>query len=316
MAVMKMAEEGQPLRWSRDGKPVWAENEVGKAVCGATRQDGGLCEGKWLEKNGRCKYHQDQPGGGPGAAKTEREVTSRSLSVASKLTPKLREAFQESLDDPEQQSVKVELALLDTNLMRLMDQMQNTPDAGTWEVVASTVQLLDEALEEEDLSVITRCSTTLRRLASEGSIQRHIWDEIKQHTQLRAKLVDTETKRLQAAKSSLTIQEALMLVTALFRIMAKHVSDEAALVGIRNDMIEVLAIPAKAIEVGEEDSDTVSPGDADEGGDAADIVSVAGVGGGKELDLLDEGYAEAVARGALLSPPGENTGGSVVNTAD
>jgi hypothetical protein len=68
------------------------------------------------------------------------------------------------------------------------------------------------------------------------------WDEVTKAIQQRKGLAESERKRLIEARQMISVEQAMMLLTALLTTIKEHVKDTAALTAIQREFIRITSI--------------------------------------------------------------------------
>lgn len=242
----------EPIFDEKLQKWVYAKNREGKPICAYPKKNGGRCLVTVIYPNGRCRAH----GGADGSVYKAMRVPDQALAklktrrevIAAQLPDDLQDVFNESLDDPLQTSMKIELALADANLARVVKMLSDTPSDENWEDLRELSDELEEAINAERFGSVAAVHNKLKDMAYRGSNHGRVWGEVAETSQAKAKLSEAETRRLSASRVILSIQEAELMITTLFQCLVRSVQNpdiprEGLLKAVRENFIKEMSLP-------------------------------------------------------------------------
>ena len=146
------------------------------------------------------------------------------------------ERYQESLHDPELLNLRDDIALLDARIAELLLRVDQGESGAAWKRLTTTWRDLESAHTKHDTSGTAGALTTLGAIIRGGSSDTDAWAEVVTLVEQRRRLVEAEAKRLQAMQQMISIQDAMVFVTAVQDAVKRHVRDPAALQAIAADM--------------------------------------------------------------------------------
>ena len=230
---------------------VHARNKMGMPICGANirKRPGKFCQQTILFPNGRCRLHK----GGP-TKEEQLLLKNRRAMIEASLPPRLREVFNQSVDDPMQLSMKIEVGLMDANLTRIMETLEDMPSPENWKKLKMVAIKLERAIEGNSSATAKRVLKEFKEIVEVGNTQSEVWEEMQTSMIQRAKIAEVETKRMVASKTVVTVVEAEMIVTALFRIMADQLDVEQVR-RIKDRFVQEMSFPERALGTGPREDD-------------------------------------------------------------
>jgi hypothetical protein len=177
-------------------------------ICGAKTRSGEPCRRAGM-RNGRCRLH-----GGltPRGSVHPRYVHGR---YSRDLPERLAERFADALADKATLVQRAELAVVDVRISDLLGQVDDGGGRLAWKSVTSTFAAIRAARAANDAPGLAAALAAHEEAIAFGSRDSAIWAEIRETIDDRRKLVDSETRRLMAAATTLTAAEAAALMHAL-----------------------------------------------------------------------------------------------------
>lgn len=208
----------KPLEVLESGQPVWARNAKGKPICNSVlprrnnriRKPNQRCQvSVGLFPNGRCEDH-----GGPAISGPEHPafVHGKTSKYGSVLTGKFKELYEEELTSKDVLSLTNDVALTSGRVKMLLADYRDLDSkvfSRLMEQVNGTEELLageyDETEIEEALREIIKTANRLDKQYQQGR-------ELERTQEHLRRLVDTESKRLQGERESLSAAQAFALM--------------------------------------------------------------------------------------------------------
>jgi hypothetical protein len=191
--------------------PVQTVEPYAKNPCGARTRDGTPCRQRAMP-NGRCRMHGGRTPKGVAAVNYQGKDRSRYL-------PKnLRKLYKEAAEDPEWTSLQEAINVLRSREAELYGQMEALP-AVPWAALGGTAKDVFRAQEKGDPEALAAALESLRQLVDEGAAAarglRGTWNELRALYQEHAKLVATESRRLNDLQAKLPVEYVLMLIRSV-----------------------------------------------------------------------------------------------------
>ena len=201
-------------------------------LSGGRRSDGWPCESRWTKVNGLCRFHG---GSAPRGAEHHAFIHGRSARVYRGLPKRFHDAYMASIEDTDLLSLRVDLAMSDARVEELVARLDTGETGERWQRLRVVAQELRKELvkEEPDSEALL---DEIEELAQAAASEERSWRELREASQHRRKLVDTERRRLKDLHAYLTAEEALALVARLTDSIVRHVEDKAALTAILEEV--------------------------------------------------------------------------------
>lgn len=200
------------------------------------------CTGKSKQSGERCKRHAT-----PGSdvcvmhgSKTPKGIASPHFKTGrySKYLPVgLMDTFNEMVSDKEKLALDSEIALIDTYMTQLIEELGDYSSAELWEKLQGYVQEYHKATEAEKTPLLVHILNTIEAGASYVSK----WDTLHKATEQRRKLVADERKRRIEAEQMIDVQQAMALVAGLLASVRENVKDSDVLSAIQIDFLRLTA---------------------------------------------------------------------------
>jgi len=195
-----------------------------RRLCGAKCRDGHPCSQPAMP-NGRCRMHGGKSLKGVASPSWRHGRHSRFLP------PALRPAFESTLRDPDYLALGAEIAVVDARVAQLLSTL-GTNGSAPWSDAAAAMRVLEQSISADDESAVHRALDQLRAVIHSGDTTRETWRELYVALNARRRLTDAERRRVEAAATSLTREQALALVGALCAAVKEEVRDTRALQAI------------------------------------------------------------------------------------
>lgn len=159
--------------------------------------------------NGRCYLHG---GKAPAGVISPAYVHGR---YSKYLPAQLLERYHDSLSDPKVLELVNEISLVDARISQRLDDIDKNEAASiTWKELQVIWSRFTNAIREGDQEKQQEFLRQLNVVITDGAKHADLWYEVMNLVDSRRKLVDSESKRLQDARSNVTVEQALMLVSA------------------------------------------------------------------------------------------------------
>lgn len=200
-----------------------------KRICGAKTRSGTPCQ-KSPMTNGRCRLH-----GGLSLAGAA-SPTFRTGRYSKYLPTRLAARFQEAQADPELLGLRDEIALIDARLAELVQRLNAGESSLLWSKLKETHDELVQATQARDAVKIAGLMQTIASIIESGSRDGDMWAEIFTVVNQRARIVESERKRLVENQQMISSERAMILMAAVVDTIRKHVTDPATLTAIAVDI--------------------------------------------------------------------------------
>lgn len=207
-----------------------------RKICGAKTRAGHPCKAQPMA-NGRCKNH-----GGKSLAGIA-SPTFKHGRYSKHLPSRLAERYHEAATDPALLELSHEIALLDARLGDLLGRV-DTGEAGRhWTEAQTAFVELKKALAAQDPAALSGAVEELQKHLRAGQTDYLAWAEVYNVVEQRRRLSESERKRLEAAKQTITADRAMVLISALLQIIKTHVTDAITLAAIGADVRALIDKP-------------------------------------------------------------------------
>lgn len=174
------------------------------------------------------------------------------------LPERLMERYQEALHDEDLLNLRHEVALVDTRIADLLEQVERGDLGARWLELESHYETLTLATQKKDLGAGAAAFEQIGALITNGANDYLVWVQISSMLEQRRRLTDSERKRLVDMQQMITSEQAMTLVAALTDIVRKRVTDRDILAAIQNDLTRLLDRgPARGNEAGDDDAEIV-----------------------------------------------------------
>lgn len=205
----------------------------GRAICGAKTRSGAPCQSPPMQ-NGRCRMHGGKSPGG---------IASPALKhgrYSQYLPERLMDRYQKALNDKDMLNLRHEVALVDTRIADLLEQVERGDLGARWLELQEHFTDLTIATQKQDLGAGRAAFEQIGTLIHSGANDYLTWTQISAMLEQRRKLVDTERRMLVDMQQMITSEQAMTLVAALTDIVRKRVSDRDTLAAIQSDLVRLL----------------------------------------------------------------------------
>lgn len=137
------------------------------------------------------------------------------------LPERMADRYQELLDDPELMALREDIALVQARKEDLLSRVDVGEAGKIYQDILDLCRRADAARASHDYIELNVCMGQIKELADKGNTDFQAWNEVLKLSDNQRRLVDTETKRLQAMKSFVTVEQSIALVASCQFIMLK-----------------------------------------------------------------------------------------------
>lgn len=227
-------EPGTP-EWKEACERVRDKKKSPQPFCGQAggrRADGWPCESVYVKGNGLCKMHGGNVRKGVLSGPWKH---GRDSAFAKILPARFRAAYEASLNDDDLLSLRSEIALADVRTYEILESLSSGESGEAWKKTLRFSKEIERETkkEEPDLEAIRALAGDLVAVASSGADDVAKWREVREQTDHRRKLAESERARLKELQSTINAEEALTIVARLVDIVMRYVTDNA----VRADML-------------------------------------------------------------------------------
>lgn len=217
---------------------VWVHPEPGfqHGRCKMIKRTGDRCRQPVRAGWTVCQYHgagtPDRPAGHP----PENGRYSKHLPT------RFMADFEDSLNDPNQLSLRMEMALIDVRMGDLLRKLETSDSVAAWNRVAVSAAMIAKLANGEDedndnmRAKLANAADILQRAVTEHRDEKEVWDDLIAFIDERRKIADVERRRIEAAKKYLTLQEANAMMAYFVSSVMKHCSSSQERARISEDL--------------------------------------------------------------------------------
>lgn len=128
----------------------------------------------------------------------------------------LLQRYNEALEDPDLLSLKEEIAIIDARYSELLQSLSEEGSTGgrTWFAVKDLWMKFYHAVVSSDKEEQMKLFPQLNDAILRGNRHAAIWYDIEKLIESKRKLSDTETRKLETKGQFITVEQAMMLVSA------------------------------------------------------------------------------------------------------
>jgi hypothetical protein len=140
----------------------------------------------------------------------------------------MSDRYERSLQDTELLNLRRDLAMMEARIHDLMDTVNQGESTGAWNELRLCGERFTSLWGRRDMERAQEQLMTMLEIIEHGSTRANGWDELQRTIELRRRLSETETKRLQALKQFVTAERAVTLVEDVIEVIRRHVHDPEA----------------------------------------------------------------------------------------
>jgi len=152
---------------------------------------------------------------------------------------RLAARYAESQQDPELLVLRDELSLTDARIEDLILRVDTGEAGRLWRELKETYSKLTTSMRKQNADDTADALRELGIIINKGLADYAAWGDVFQLVEQRRKLVESEQRRVVAAKYILRMDEAMLLMGALAASVRKYVSDTTVLAKINQEFIRL-----------------------------------------------------------------------------
>lgn len=203
-------------------------------VCGAKTRSGKPCQSlPVLGGNGRCRMHNGH------AAKGVANPAFKTGKYSKYMPARLLDRYHDAVADPALLELDHEIALVDARVADLLTRVDTGDAAKNWKQAREINDTIQEALLNENYGAVAVACTMLDRLIQPALNDYEAWNQLSALLDQRRKLVESQRKRMIEQQQFVTVEQALLLVTAMVDSVKRNVKDRDALQAISMDVAKL-----------------------------------------------------------------------------
>jgi len=185
--------------------------------------------------NGRCHLHGGKSLGGIASPRFKHGRYSKYLPSA------LAQRYESARQDPDLLALRDDVALLDSRLSELVEKIDTGESGSLWQHLHEAHERLVRAKELKEVESMAEALTEIGELIKFGADDYANWEEIIKLLDQRRRLVESERKRLVEMQQMITVERAMVLVSAVVNAVARHIDDRKQLNAIATDIRGLVA---------------------------------------------------------------------------
>jgi len=155
------------------------------------------------------------------------------------LPSRLAARYGEALSDPELLSTRAEIAVVEARVAELLERLTTGESGAAWRAAASALVLVEKVLA--DGGDPGPALAELRTIIAAGVGEAATWRELYAVLDQRTRLAESERRRLVEAHQVITVERALLLVSALSEVVRRNVEDRAVRNRIASELQRLVA---------------------------------------------------------------------------
>lgn len=203
-----------------------------KKECGAKTRAGGKCKQPAMA-NGRCRLHGGKSLKGIAHPNYEGKGYSKYMPVG------LLDTYQEFVSDNDNLALNNQIALIDTYVAQLIEELGDYSSAELWEQLQGHVRDYHKASTDTEEKNLLRF---IFDIIEAGASYVSKWDTLHKAMEQRRKLVADERKRRIENEHMIPVDRALLAASALMESVKQNVHDRDTLTAIQADFIRIAGV--------------------------------------------------------------------------
>jgi hypothetical protein len=192
------------------------------------------CKDLKVYPNGRCRKHGGASLVGPASP-------SFKHGRYSKLLPgNLAHHYEVARQDPDLVSLRSELALIDARAAQIIEQLQQGEAGALWRRLKAARDRLQTFRKDKKLKEMGAALEELFTVIEQGVKDADAWTDLLEVTELRRRLVESQSRRERDLKQTVGLSELMALMGAIAASVHRHVTDRNAATAVSNDLRRLL----------------------------------------------------------------------------
>ena len=157
------------------------------------------------------------------------------------LPKRLKARYEQSIGDPDLLNLNAEIALTDTRIAELLENLETGDVEHRWNKLAEAYGSLDGAAQAEDVKSWQEAHAELGRIIKSGVDSYAAWGQLNVLLETRRKLVETERKRRVEMQNMITAEQAMMLLREMMTVIHETVPEYERRLAIQTRFDRLLA---------------------------------------------------------------------------
>lgn len=182
----------------------------------------------------RCDLHNGRAAVGADASRFKHGRWSKALPVA------LAARYEELVDDREYLNLGHDIGLLDLRLGQLLARLEQGESDLGWAQAREAYGALRIGISTSNSEAIRRAMQSLGQVLQGTAGIDQTWRDIREGLQERRLLVESERRRLVDMHQMVTVEEVLLLVSAIGGVIQRYVQDSAARIRIASEIQQLI----------------------------------------------------------------------------
>lgn len=182
-----------------------------------SKHTGAQCKQTAINGTTKCRFH------GGASLRGIAHPNYKTGRHSNALPTNLRGLYEEGLTDPELIQLRSEISLLDVRINQLTVTVAEGETDRWWKQVRKLWKDVMFAARTGNEVEQMRLQAELGKTIEEGSDQRAAWNDIADLIERRRKLSETEQRRMVAAQQMLTIEQAMLMLSATINALREAV---------------------------------------------------------------------------------------------
>lgn len=203
-------------------------------TCGAKRRNGQPCKKPGMA-NGRCATH------GGKVARGTAHYNYKDGRWSSYAPTGLATKFEESMNDDRLMEIRKDVALVDARIKELLENLTSGESGTVWKRLQDAAKMVQAAVKAGDNATLQTMLPALLKTISQGSKDFHVWRDLSDQIDRRARLVSMEYARLVKMEQVITTERAMSIMTAVTQIVMRHVIDPTIRFAISQDIRAIVS---------------------------------------------------------------------------
>ncbi len=237
--IVKEPDFPLPEGYRREFKDkVWfTYDDTGKPICGAryNKQRGrqGFCKRSPTVGRNRCNLHG---GHTPRGIESPHFVSGR---YSKDVIGQLQTRYEKAVSDPDILQVRDEIGLVESRIADLLSRLDIGESKQLWERLKRVYGDVKVALKRGDTQAVSDALNQMGIIINKATDYHRSWDEILKAVSVKAKLSETEQKRLVAMKQMVTVEETMGMLASVVAVIRENITDRDTLVAIAGKISEI-----------------------------------------------------------------------------
>ncbi len=202
---------------------------VGKRCKAKAKRTGKRCKNNAVTGYDVCRMHGGKT---PRGWDSPHTTTGRYLNIPDRLVT----SYQQSLNDPQIEDLRAEIALIDARTSELLSNLDTERYGTGWDEIKNARDSISAAMKSGDPTLMISAFTELDSAVNTAYDNSNTWEMIVKLFEQRRKLIETLRKVQLDAETTITAERMTMLIAAVGRIIQAHVTDRKKIGAISTDI--------------------------------------------------------------------------------